>query len=383
MKNDFVLRRCSVVDLVPGMEIGRAVYSDDGTEWLAEGSQLTEDRIRRLQILGISSLIIRDYRDLASFTEQEIAATIPEQEPVRSGVIAESEPVELAIAASELKATVSGQYEDVLASMRRIFSVMRVYQQLEREALAAVTEQVLAWTTHGSFITNFLHLIPRREDYLVQHCIHVAAISGIIGRLLDLPEQALRNVVLCGLVHDIGCLALPTEIFDKKETLSPDEFETVRSHPAIGYKMLQKLRTIPTDVLYGVLQHHERVDGSGYPAAADEKRIHLFGKIVGVADVYEAMTSKRAYREKVSPFTVMRTLNSDMLGKLDPTSSTAFLEYLEKSVLGNIVKLSDGSKAQIVFWHYTAPLPTVRTESGKFIDLSRDKTLSIIEIIEA
>lgn len=392
MKNQYVLRRCPMRDLKPGMETGRPLFSESGADWLAEGTVLSQELIQRIEKLGFGAVIIREYPIDQSELEHDVeplgevvdfAGVDLVESPIDFGAIDLPEPpIDFEIAESELHTSVLSQYDQMLMKLQRLYSLLRLNRGIDVEDLQEAADQILAWTFRGSFITNFLHLAPPREDYLPQHSVHVAAISGVIGRLLNLSEQHMHELVLCGLVHDVGYAAIPADILNKKEALLPEELELIRSHPAKGYKLLEKAK-LPTSVLYGVLQHHERIDGSGYPSAIGERRIHLYAKVVGVADVYAAMTSKRAYREKISPFSVMRTLNGEMLGRLDPTSSTAFLEYLSESVLGDIVKLSDGTKAQVVYWHPGDSQPVVRTEKGKFIDLSRDTSRIITEIVGA
>jgi HD-GYP domain-containing protein (c-di-GMP phosphodiesterase class II) len=131
------------------------------------------------------------------------------------------------------------------------------------------------------------------------------------------------------------------------------------------------------------LQHHERCDGSGYPLGVGQAEIHRFAKIIGLADTYESLNSSRGNAEALSPFLVMPRLRDEMMAKLDPVSCTAFLEYLTKVMIGNIVLLSDGAKAQVVYWRSSDPQPVVRNDNGQFIDLSKQQQISIVKIIGA
>jgi HD-GYP domain-containing protein (c-di-GMP phosphodiesterase class II) len=335
--------------------------------WLVEGNILSADMIQRLVALGLENVVIREYH-----LEQ---VDVPEEETVIEP------PLEFVIAPSTLHVQVDNEYEAVLSSVRREFSLLRLKRTLEAASLSQIVDQILEWSSRGAFIANFLLLATPRQDYPVQHSVHVAAISGVIGNLLGMPEQELKELILCGLVHDVGFLP------DSTETLlgsaPPEQMESAKLHPVKGFKILQACSLIPQSVLYGVLQHHERCDGSGYPLGVGQDKIHRFAKIIGVADTYELLNASRGNTESLSPFLVMRRLTEDMLEKLDPVSCTAFLEYLAKGMIGNIVLLSDGAKAQVVYWHASAPQPVVRKETGRFIDLSKQNQLSIVKVIGA
>jgi HD-GYP domain-containing protein (c-di-GMP phosphodiesterase class II) len=349
------------------MEIGQTVYAGNGMAWLVEGTILNSEMIQRLLALGLENVVIREYR--------KVRVDIPKEETVIEP------PLEFVIAPSTLQVKVDNEYEAVLTSVRRLFSILRLKRALEPTTLNQITDQILEWSSRGAFIANFLLLAAQRPDYPVQHSVHVAAISGVIGNLLEMPEQELKELVLCGLVHDIGFLP------DSNETLlgssQPDQMENAKSHPVKGFKILQACSFIPQSVLYGVLQHHERCDGSGYPLGVDQDKIHRFAKIIGVADTYELLNFSRDNTESLSPFLVMRRLKDEMLEKLDPVSCTAFLEYLTKGMIGNVVLLSDGAKAQVVYWYSSDPQPVVRKDNGNFIDLSKQKQVSIVKIISA
>lgn len=349
------------------MEIGQAVYSGNGMAWLVEGTILSAEMIQRLRALGLENVVIREYH--------AVRVDIPLEETIIEP------PLEFVIAPSALKAKVDNEYEVVLTGVRRLFSILRLKRALEQTTLNQITDQILEWSSRGAFIANFLSLAAPRPDYPVQHSVHVAVISGVIGNLLELPKQELRELVLCGLVHDVGYLP------DSDEKLLgsslPDQIENASSHPIKGFKILQAYSFIPQPVLYGVLQHHERCDGSGYPLGVGQDKIHRFAKIIGVADTYELLNSSRGNTESLSPFLAMRRLKDEMLAKLDPVTCTAFLDYLSKGMIGNIVLLSDGAKAQVVYWYSSDPQPVVRKENGHFVDLSKQKQVSIVKIISA
>lgn len=365
MKEKYGIQRCSVRELKPGMQTGQTLYSDSGTAWLGEGTTLNDEMIRRLQRLGLENVFIRVSENQA----EPAPASTADETPA------------FMIAPSALREKVDNEYEEVLDAVRRFFTVLSNKGKPDTAEIERIADRILDWTKRSAFLANYLLISPPRRDYPIQHSVHVAAISGIIGTLLALPPQQLKELVLSGLLHDVGFITAsgPTSV----SGLLPEELEDIKTHPVSGYKVLQSLNRFPVSVLYGVLQHHERFDGSGYPLGVAEEKIHLYAKVIGVADSFELMNFNRATLERPSPFLVMQRLKEEMIGKLDIESCTALLEYLANSVLGNIVLLSDGDRAQVVFWHQADSLPVVRKENGQFIHLSRQRQVSIEEILEA
>lgn len=328
---------------------------------------MNSELIQRLESLGLVNTFIREYH--------AVPVDIPQSETVINP------PLEFVIAPSALRMKVDNEYDAVLKNVQRLFAILRLKKTIDSVTLNQITDQIVEWSQRGAFIANFLLIAPKRLDFPVQHSVHVAAISGVIGTLLELSKQELRELVMCGLIHDIGFLPDSSEAM--LSSSPPKQMENARSHPVKGFKLLQGAACIPKTVLYGVLQHHERCDGSGYPLRAGQDQIHRFAKIIGVADRFELLSSGTDDQDDLSPFQVMRRVKEEMLGRLDPTACAAFLEYLTKIMIGNIVLLSDGAKAQVVYWQSADPQPVVRTESGQFVDLSKQRKLSIAKIIGA
>ncbi|MEC9488280.1 MAG: HD domain-containing phosphohydrolase [Halanaerobium sp.] len=137
--------------------------------------------------------------------------------------------------------------------------------------------------------------VSARDPYTSGHQQQVAKLASEIGTRMGLPEARVNNLKLASLVHDIGKLKVPIEILTKPTRLSYLEYELIKSHPVTGYEILKDVN-IPSKIADFVREHHERLDGSGYPDGLSEKEIHFESKILAVADVGEEMTSHRPYR---------------------------------------------------------------------------------------
>lgn len=148
----------------------------------------------------------------------------------------------------------------------------------------------------SSIIMTLATMIESRDGQAEGHCYRMANYATSLGRALQLPDDDLRTLHRGGFLHDIGMLAIPDLVLRKKGPLDPTEFELVKSHTVVGDRLCSQLRSLQS-VRPIVRHHHERLDGSGYPDGLQGDQLPLLAQIIGVIDVYDAMTSPRAYQQ--------------------------------------------------------------------------------------
>jgi putative two-component system response regulator len=134
-----------------------------------------------------------------------------------------------------------------------------------------------------------------RDPYTVGHQRRVSQIACTIGRKMGLSEDRLHDLRMAGTLHDLGKFAIPSALLSKPGKLTPQEFALIKTHPQVAYNILEPV-SLPGNTAEIILQHHERLDGSGYPQGLQGEEILLEARILGVADVMEAMCSHRPYR---------------------------------------------------------------------------------------
>lgn len=150
-------------------------------------------------------------------------------------------------------------------------------------------------------LRNFAEVAKNSED-IFQHSMNVSLFAMVLGRRLGLSQAKLHVLGIGALLHDVGMSKVPTEIIVKKGKLTDDEVALLHKHPTWGHQILSLSNQVPYDALNIVLCHHERSDGKGYPGGLKGDSIPYLAKIVRVADIYDAMTSPKPYREKNPPF---------------------------------------------------------------------------------
>lgn len=252
------------------------------------------------------------------------------------------------------------------------------------EHLAAILEEVRA---RDALVIPIVQL-ERHDDYTFTHSLNVAIVALFIGRFMGLGGEELVRLGLGALLHDLGKLAVPREILRKPGALNEAEWRIVEQHPLTAKRLLDGQKSIEDLVKFVPLEHHERLDGSGYPLHLGPREIHLFARIVAVADVYEALTSDRPYRKALPLGEVVEYLMGNAGYRLDEKVVRTFVAHLSPYQVGDVVRLSDGREAVVSRLNPVLPFRPyvqVRTPDGRGgfiveeIDLARSLTLTIVE----
>jgi HD-GYP domain-containing protein (c-di-GMP phosphodiesterase class II) len=216
------------------------------------------------------------------------------------------------------------------------------------------------------------------DSYTYSHSLYVGILSVLLGRYIGLSTSQLNDLALCGLLHDIGKTDIPLSITNKEGPLTNEEYEIMKKHPILSYNILKDHPLISKGILDGIRAHHEKYDGSGYPSGLKGEDIPLYGRILAVADVYDALSSTRPYRKAWPPRKIFDYLMSCSNSHFDPQLLTAFFKCVSAYPIGTIVYLSDGSRAVVKNNKPGFALrPVVRylspaSKAGQDVDLSCD-----------
>ncbi len=172
------------------------------------------------------------------------------------------------------------------------------------------------------------HTVEAKDTYTRGHSDRVSAYSVLIGKYMGLSEDDLHTLKIGGLFHDIGKIGIPDSILLKEAKLTDEEYSQIKNHPAIGKHILANA-TIFQDIVPIVFHHHEKFDGRGYPLGLSGENIPLFARIAAVADTFDAMTSKRSYRNALPLDVVIAEIEKCSGSQFDPQIAKVFLEILK------------------------------------------------------
>jgi HD-GYP domain-containing protein (c-di-GMP phosphodiesterase class II) len=176
--------------------------------------------------------------------------------------------------------------------------------------------------------------VDAKDSYTAGHSTRVTLYSVIIGEELGLDVEQLRRLRLAGLLHDVGKIGIRDSVLGKPGRLTDEEFAMMKSHPQVGENILTPVSQL-ADVIPGVVSHHERFDGTGYPRGLKAEEIPLLGRIIGVADAFDAMTSDRVYRPRLSDEVALAELRKHSGTQFDSRVVTAFLSAYDKGFISS------------------------------------------------
>lgn len=355
-----MLKSYAIENLRAGMIIGRDVLDGEANILVGAGTPLTKELIYNLLERPIFSVFVE---------EEEPVITIPGREFL-------------------LDDSYMACYDIVYHKLENMFTALAEHGEFDAVGLQEIMdEKNFLELCDGAKAVSQIHNMTREGSYLVNHCLHVGILAGLMGKWLKWSVLDQYNLVIAGLFIDIGKLRISADILEKKGRLTPEEFDIIKKHTQFGHDMIGMTTLCANkDIMTGVLQHHERCDGSGYPHHLGKDQISRFGRILAILDIYDAMAGDRVFAKRRSPFDVFAILYDDILnGKLDTEYGVLFIKNLCHSLNGNWVALSNGERGRIVYIDESrvTSLPVVQTTKGAFLDLNTTRSVKIESILTA
>jgi HD-GYP domain-containing protein (c-di-GMP phosphodiesterase class II) len=233
-----------------------------------------------------------------------------------------------------------------------------------RELTDRLTENII----HNENALVWLTQLKNRDEYTSMHSINVCVLSLLFGRFLGLKEEELYPLGLGALLHDIGKMRVPHEILNKPGRLDHDEEALMRRHPEFGHAILKGHDDLHPAVLEITLSHHERFDGSGYPRGLKDKAINQYALIVSIIDVYDAVTSDRAYHLAISPHEALNMMYKVAAQSFPRQLVESFIQCLGIYPIGSLVELESGEVGVVMTVNrqrHLSPIITLVLDSNK------------------
>ncbi len=337
------MRYVNCNELKPGMVLSNNLYDNNEKILLKANTELTSFFISRIKELEFDGVYI--------FEENDIT--------VANQIVSDE---------TRMKAIHKLKKLDIDACMFLANSIVNEIQSSD----SLIVEQVA---------------ISSYDNYTYIHSVNVDILSVIIGIGMGLKNDELEKLSQGALLHDIGKIDVPIEILNKPAKLTDEEYKEMKKHPEYGLKRLRDKENSGGDDIAAVIKnavysHHENYDGSGYPRGLKGEEIHKFARIIHVADVYDALTAKRAYKNAMNPADAIEYLMANSGSMFDIDIVNVFLQYVAPYPLGSNVLLSDGNQGIVVENNdkYLAR-PKVRLQNGKVIDLMKKLDITILNIL--
>lgn len=352
----------NVNDVVPGMKAYGDVFNDMGLLIFNSGFVLKESSVAKLALYGIKNITV------------EIPDNVKYDLKGDNLVNAESNYAKRVRQKEEFKEFVV-TYEEEKKKVIDSISAIAEGKLVSKSELLEMPSEVSKKFVTNRDLFEFLGNLPL-DDVTYTHSLNVSIISKTFGKWIELPQKDVDELEIAGLLHDIGKTKIPKSILDKPDKLTSEEFEEIKKHPVYSYRMAQNL-DLSTNILKGILMHHERYNGSGYPMGAKGNQIHLFAKIIGIADVFEAMTSIRVYRSKICPFKVLDVMEKEGYINFEPSIISKILENIANSYVGADIRLNTGQIGKIIFINKRAVARPIIEVNNSMFDLSKESEAQI------
>lgn len=331
------MRYCSTKSLQVGSILARPILTEDGRTLLCANTELSTFLISRLRNLGYVGVYIYDdmYDDI-----------VPE------GVL----------------------------SLDTQMKVLTALSNLNIDSCMYLSNKIVDDIHSCDLIDTDLSALLNYDTYTYQHSLNVAVYCGVLGFKLGFTIEKTKDLVLAAMLHDIGKMFIPKEIITKAGPLTEEERDKINEHPQLGYKFLQENSRISSKTKVAVLEHHENYDGSGYPLGIYHEDIYSLAMIIHVCDVYDAMISKRSYKDSIPPSEVIEYLMSKCGTMFDLDIVSVFIKNLVVFPNGSQVRLSDDRSCIVVRNNDNYPLrPVVRDNNGNDIDLLEANNITILD----
>lgn len=343
--------RVHITEVKAGDRLSEDIYSVSGFPILSSGTPINEKELSRLYQHQIEHLAVDRDPEAA------------EPDGPRSSINPLLKPL----------------YLDAVAGVERMFVHALEDGRIREEDVRTSFRPLVDSLRSERDVVSLLLLLNSQDDYTFQHSVQVGLLCYYIARWLDWNEQRTLLAAKAGFMHNIGISKIPGSILNKPGKLTEEEFRIIRSHPELGFDLLKDSVPEPA-VALAALQHHERMDGSGYPAGLKGDSIHRMARIVAVADIYSAMISSRVYRAKRDMLFVLKEIYAMSFDQLDPEIAHTFIRYMVLNFIGKRVLFTNGETGVIVMTHPTDFFRPLVRIGEEFIDMSVQDTYVIEEV---
>ena len=352
------MRFIPAFSLREGLILGKSIYNNFGGLLLKEGSEIKQPYIEKILELGFQGLYIDD--DISKDIEIEN------------------------IISDELKLKSISKLKNMFMNIENGKSTDKDIKDIGNIAEDMVDELI----ANRNVMLNMID-IKSFDDYTFFHSVNVAVLSIIVGIAINLNKNDLYKLAMGALLHDVGKVFINQDLLNKQGKLTDEEFEIMKSHSINGYRYIKSNFDVPVKSYIAVLDHHEKYDGTGYPNNKVGENISLFGRIIAIADVYDALTSDRPYKKSSLPANVIEYIMGGPGTHFDFDLVNVFLKKVAAYPVGTCVELNNGVVGIVVEnYSNSSTRPKIRvlnsnSEEDVYINLRDDinsNNLTIVDI---
>lgn len=398
-----------LIDVEIGMVLATPIFLGSGdVELLSKGVEITTRHIKLMNRLGITEVSISENEEhvenIPATNEEQAQIIKKEAESVGESFDAEAyleelnqidlndediEPVltnvananmVISVLTGEGNVPIDEKHKDLVEHTQKAFNQLKTSNELDLASIKEDIDKAIPDMIRNDDVLMRLSQLKESDNYTFDHSLRVSILATMIGKWLGYDHAQLSDLAQASLLFDIGKLKIPDFVLNKPNKTREEEFDIVKKHAQFGYSVLMRTEGVTNNIKYSALQHHERLDGTGYPLRLKAGQIHEFAKIIMVCDIFDAMTSERPYKEKVSPFVAAEYIQWNAGKTLDSKICYIFLRNLAVFYTGKEVLLNTNQRGKIIYVDVNFPTRPVVQVGDQFLDLVKEKKITILEL---
>ncbi|MDO4754464.1 MAG: HD domain-containing protein [Bacillota bacterium] len=355
-----------IEDLKVGTIVSKDMFNESGNLMLSSGTVIDQNHINYFLSHGIENMLV-------------------DEEPEANEAISPAHG-----AYENLRVL----YRSALDEAKKMHSTVFQGNQIDLDAICDIVSTGVEVTKTEENVLRILRSVSQGEDYLFSHPVNVSILASKMAIWLGYDPLL---AALAGIFHDIGKAKVKSQLFYKTTPLEAGELDQIKEHAMFGYDVLKKAFSgimdgtvrhkhitpqYAKEILRTTIEHHERETGTGYPFGLNSENISFYSKIISVADVFDAITSDRHYREGASPYVAFRIMQEEAFRGLNAQITQVFLDKIARYFVGNKVRLSDGRHGEVVYLNKNDPNHPLVKCGQEFVDLSTNYSITIDEVLE-
>ena len=360
-----MLRVIGVDELLPGMFVNNVIEQTGSLKIKSRGLVKTDKAISALIQQGVLKIEVDD-------SKSKLSEEKPAEAPTNNKKT-KQQPI------NEQLSTANQLYSKAKEIQRSFIENIRNDGAADLDGLYDLSHCIIDSVFEAPNALSCLALIKKSDEYLLEHSLNCSVLMAMFARHMTLDTEVVEDLSMAALLMDVGMANIPEDILNQPGTLSEQEMEIVTTHVDIGLDIIERCGDV-TDLIREVMfNHHERLDGSGYPDAKSDDDISIYANMAAIVDSYDAMTSKRPYQSAQTPTAALKALLGDP--RYDQGLVQKFIQCMSVHPVGSLVKLTNDRLAIVIRANKKAPLqPTVATfyhlksshyAETKVVDLSK------------
>lgn len=344
-----MIKRIPVSALKVGMYI-----TDLNNDWIPHNTQRRrgvikkEETIEKIRQLGVDSVYIDASRGLDSQDSEPAHEVDRRNEKALEQVGALTPGIFRRVTVEEEMVSAQKVHHQAQNLVGDMMNSVKIGRAIDMAPIHQLAEELQNSVFRNANALSCLGRIREKDNYLLEHSVNLSVLMSLFGGYRKLPPDALHQTIVGALLHDIGKILTPDEILHKPGRLTPEEFEVMKAHAKRSRNILQSTEGIGDLTIITAAEHHERIDGSGYPEGLKGDEISIYGRMVAITDVYDAITADRVYHKGMTPTQGLKKLLEWSGEHLDPKLVREFIRCVGLYPIGSLVLLESGRLGVVI-----------------------------------